>query len=73
MDFYDFFSGCGGTSQGMREAGLRVRLGIDVDPDAAQTYQANFPKADFIWECELANSDVTEILKNWFPIAKRRA
>jgi DNA (cytosine-5)-methyltransferase 1 len=48
MDFYDFFSGCGGTSQGMREAGLRVRLGIDVDPDAAETYRTNFPRADFI-------------------------
>lgn len=48
MDFYDFFSGCGGTSQGMREAGLRVRLGVDVDHDAARTYQANFSKAVFI-------------------------
>lgn len=48
MDFYDFFSGCGGTSQGMREAGLRVRLGIDVDADAAETYRANFPQAEFI-------------------------
>jgi DNA (cytosine-5)-methyltransferase 1 len=48
MYFYDFFSGCGGTSEGMREAGLQIKLGIDLDPDAAQTYQANFPKAGFI-------------------------
>ena len=48
MDFYDFFSGCGGTSQGMREAGMAVRLGIDWDSDARTTYEANFPKADFI-------------------------
>jgi DNA (cytosine-5)-methyltransferase 1 len=48
MDFYDFFSGCGGTSQGMREAGLRVRLGIDSDSDAARTYRANFPEAAFM-------------------------
>ena len=48
MDFYDFFSGCGGTSQGMHEAGLRVRLGIDSDHDSARTYQANFPGAAFI-------------------------
>ncbi|TAJ40179.1 MAG: DNA cytosine methyltransferase [Reyranella sp.] len=48
MDFYDFFSGCGGTSQGMREAGLRVRLGIDLDLDAAKSFQKNFPEADFI-------------------------
>jgi DNA (cytosine-5)-methyltransferase 1 len=48
MDFYDFFSGCGGTSQGMREAGMAVRLGIDWDPDANATYKENFAKAEFI-------------------------
>ena len=48
MIFYDFFSGCGGTSQGMREAGFRVKLGIDLDQDAARTYKANFPRARFI-------------------------
>lgn len=48
MDFYDFFSGCGGTSQGMREAGFSVRLGIDFDRDAAETYKSNFPQAGFI-------------------------
>jgi DNA (cytosine-5)-methyltransferase 1 len=48
MDYYDFFSGCGGTSQGMKEAGLRVRLGVDLDSDAASTYQANFPEASFL-------------------------
>lgn len=32
----------------MHEAGLRVRLGIDMDSDCAETYQANFPKSDFI-------------------------
>jgi DNA (cytosine-5)-methyltransferase 1 len=48
MYFYDFFSGCGGTSEGMREAGLQIKLGIDVDTDAAQTYRSNFPKAVFI-------------------------
>jgi DNA (cytosine-5)-methyltransferase 1 len=32
----------------MREAGLRVKLGIDSDDDAARTYQVNFPGAAFI-------------------------
>lgn len=48
MYFYDFFSGCGGTSEGMRAAGLQIKLGIDIDSDAAQTYRSNFPKAGFI-------------------------
>ena len=48
VDFYDFFSGCGGTSQGMQDAGMTVRLGIDMDPDAKKSYERNFPKAKFI-------------------------
>ena len=32
LDFYDFFSGCGGTSRGMQDAGMTVRFGLDVDP-----------------------------------------
>lgn len=48
MIFYDFFSGCGGTSQGMREAGLTIKLGIDFDRDSASTYRKNFPRARFI-------------------------
>jgi DNA (cytosine-5)-methyltransferase 1 len=47
MIFYDFFSGCGGTSQGMREAGLTIKLGIDCDRDSAKTYRKNFPAARF--------------------------
>lgn len=48
MIFYDFFSGCGGTSQGMREAGLTIKLGIDLDRDSARTYKKNFPRACFL-------------------------
>ena len=44
----DFFSGCGGTSAGLRQAGMEILLGIDVDQDAAATFQTNFPEADFI-------------------------
>jgi DNA (cytosine-5)-methyltransferase 1 len=45
---YDFFSGCGGTSAGLRAAGMQVVLGLDIDPDARDTFQANFPEATFI-------------------------
>jgi DNA (cytosine-5)-methyltransferase 1 len=48
MDFYDFFSGCGGTSRGMQSAGLTVRLGIDWDEDAKNTFEANFKEAHFL-------------------------
>jgi len=45
---YDFFCGCGGTSAGFRAAGLEIRLGIDFDPDAQRTFEANFPEAIFL-------------------------
>lgn len=43
----DFFSGCGGTSLGFRDAGMSIVAGLDNDPDAAATFRRNFPKAHF--------------------------
>lgn len=43
----DFFSGCGGTSLGFRNAGLKIAAGIDYDPHSAATFRQNFPEATF--------------------------
>jgi DNA (cytosine-5)-methyltransferase 1 len=43
----DFFSGCGGVSVGLRQAGFDIAIGLDFDAKAAETFQANFPKALF--------------------------
>ena len=43
----DFFSGCGGTSEGLRQAGFRIVAAVDFDPEASATYRANFPEAEF--------------------------
>jgi DNA (cytosine-5)-methyltransferase 1 len=48
MNVVDFFCGCGGTSQGFRQAGMNIALGIDIDPIAGKTFQANFPEASFV-------------------------
>lgn len=48
IEVYDFFCGCGGTSAGLREAGLRIVLGLDFNADAGRTYRRNFPEADFL-------------------------
>lgn len=45
---YDFFSGCGGTSAGLKASGMQIVLGLDIDPDARDTFQVNFPEAIFI-------------------------
>jgi DNA (cytosine-5)-methyltransferase 1 len=44
----DFFSGCGGTSLGLRGAGMKIAAGIDNDPDSAGTFRLNFPEAEFV-------------------------
>ncbi|EPR3725177.1 DNA cytosine methyltransferase, partial [Escherichia coli] len=49
---FDFFSGCGGTSQGFHQAGMDIVFGLDFDVDAASSFRANFPQAAFI------NSDI---------------
>lgn len=45
---FDFFAGCGGTSAGLRAAGLEVVFGLDFDENAGETFQANFPDATFV-------------------------
>lgn len=48
----DFFSGCGGVSEGLRQAGFDIAIGMDFAKKASETYQANFPEALFY------NSDI---------------
>jgi len=47
---YDFFSGCGGTSVGFRQAGIKHALAIDSCPNAVSTFQKNFPGSSVINE-----------------------
>ena len=48
INVFDFFSGCGGTSLGFKQAGMNIAFGLDNDKDAANSFKANFPKAIFI-------------------------
>jgi len=41
--FIDLCCGCGGFSRGLVDAGLHHVGGIDLDPIAIKTYEANFP------------------------------
>lgn len=47
---FDLFCGCGGTSAGLRAAGMEIAFGLDNDPDAGRTFKVNFPEAFFICE-----------------------
>nr|WP_321238775.1 DNA cytosine methyltransferase [uncultured Tolumonas sp.] len=52
---FDFFSGCGGTSCGLSQAGFDIAFGLDIDKDAASTFKLNFPDAYYI------NDDIKNI------------
>jgi len=58
----DFFSGCGGTALGFRDAGLSIVAAVDNDPNAANTYRHNFPEATFI-ERDIRDVSAREIKK----------
>lgn len=41
----DLFSGAGGTSCGLRQAGMMPVAAVDIDAGALATYARNFPEA----------------------------
>jgi DNA (cytosine-5)-methyltransferase 1 len=56
----DVFCGCGGTSEGLRQAGMMIAVGLDFEPDASATYRHSFPEAEFI-ERDLRQVEPPEI------------
>lgn len=53
----DLFCGAGGLTCGLREAGINVKAGFDIDPSCKFAYEHNNPSATFILK---SVSDVTE-------------
>lgn len=43
--FGDFFAGAGGASFGARDAGLRVKMGIEIEERIINSYENNHPRA----------------------------
>lgn len=64
----DLFSGCGGLSLGLEQAGFHPLLSCEINPSAAETYIANrshfdfFPVADIY---NLTDRDLGHLLKYW--------
>ncbi len=46
LNFIDLFSGAGGLSNGLEQAGLKCLLGIDLDKFAIETFKANHRHAN---------------------------
>lgn len=62
----DLFSGCGGLSYGMGQAGLRVTLGIDHDRFALQSFSRNHPNSQTLFAdiSKLTERDFLPLLDN---------
>lgn len=46
----DLFSGCGGLSQGLTDAGYRVLAAVEIDQKACETYRANHQDVELLVE-----------------------
>lgn len=55
----DFFCGCGGLSQGFKEAGFDIKTGIDFNKSFLETYSHNFPEAEVL-NLDLGNAKFLE-------------
>lgn len=62
MKVLSLFSGCGGCSLGLRNAGLNVTLAADIDEDACKTYTQNLGH-DAIWRVDLSSVRPNELLE----------
>jgi len=62
----DLFCGAGGLTRGLRDAGIKVNAGIDIDEQAEHAYVTNNPGAEFLcWD--VAGKNYTSIEKLFDP------
>jgi len=59
MGVLSVFSGCGGCSLGLKQAGFEISLAVDNDKDACETYAANLGK-ESVWCADLSNIRLLE-------------
>lgn len=59
----DFFCGGGGMTEGMKQAGIQVVAGIDIDETCKATYEANNPKTKFLLR-DIEEMEITELETN---------
>ncbi len=58
----DLFSGCGGLTLGLTQAGFRVVGAVEIDPLAVETYKANHERV-VIWEKDISKISAAEVMR----------
>jgi len=58
----DLFSGCGGLSEGLKQAGFKIIAGVEVDKNAAKAYRMNHADT-VLFEDDIRKLDTGKILK----------
>lgn len=59
---FDVFSGAGGLTVGLHQAGFRVIGAVELDPTAAETYEQNHPGV-LLWKQDIQTLPVDEVLE----------
>ncbi len=66
LNAIDLFSGCGGLSEGLRQAGFSVIAGVEVDKNAAKVYRMNHTETVLFEEDirKLNTAKISDLLKD---------
>ena len=62
LNAIDLFSGCGGLSEGLKQAGFKIVAGIEVNKDASKAYRMNHSDT-VLFEDDIRKLDAGVILK----------
>lgn len=62
MNAFSLFSGCGGCSLGLMQAGFDVRLAVDIDRQACETYARSLGEKA-IWQVDLLGIQPEQMLE----------
>jgi DNA (cytosine-5)-methyltransferase 1 len=58
----DLFSGCGGLTLGLTQAGFRVVGAVEIDPLAVETYKTNHKRV-VIWKKDISKISAAEVMR----------
>lgn len=62
VNVFSLFSGCGGCSLGLKQAGFEIKLAVDHDKDACETYATNLG-SEVVWCADISTVTPRELLE----------